>query len=1018
MATLQQIPTAPNDAPPQTRQSIQAVINVLNRLTANGGIVTRQELVNSGSFVFGSGGSLVQSGTGKIVAIPLPIVGFATSGAFASILLSWNSITQAGFSHVEVWRSLTNDISTATLVGTTSAAIYSDTPPDSRISTTYYYWVRAVNTNGVAGAYNAVSGTAGSTANDPAYALEILTGKVTSSQLHQDLLTPINKIAPMSDTVAAQGVTQTNIMTGARLSADAVLANAVAAHDGMQAHFANKGNIATYSNTVTTVQTDLTSEVTARTQLEAKLDAATALYSTSSTAAADALTAIAGNTTAMQASIDQNTADINNSSGVVSTKVNAEAAQRNTLQAAIIGAADPATATLASLTSGMIHEERVARVSATSSINSTLTTIQGAVNVNGSINYAMNQAEQNANAYTNSVDASSKVTLRAEFNSIKASWDGADPSLMNYIHYGDIWFDVSNKPWRWSIPASGAVSGTITGATQANPVAITSASHGLTTGGRIQIESVAGMTELNLRQYIVTVVDANIYTLDGVDGTAYTAYSSGGIWEVGQWVAKQDNRFNTMAADITSEATVRATADTAQATKTDALSAGSTVSADAILANAVSHHQAQLTGFGNVAAIQTEQKTRIDSVQVQASRIDTLVAGFVSADGTLNTAINQAKTDAIATADSAAASRVATLQTSVNGNISTLQTTQTTLTTATQSNADALATLKAGFVSADGSINNAINQAKQSVLSTADTAAGQRDTNLLVTIGQDRAAAISANNTAILGTASSVFNYLTTNQYQTSTDVTNALNAYDPTGYAGFAGAVKGVQVTAPGGATSTVNNLVATMFGTDANGNPLNLATAVKTVQISDGSGGLASIEQKMTALRTDTGALQGEYTLKVVSGTKVAGIGLANNGTVSKFEVLADQFVIAPPLSAPTGTTALSPFIVDATKNMVLMDGASIIDATITNAHIASVAADKIAAGTITAAVSMTAAAINGGSINIGGVGGNFIVDNAGNTTLNSGTTGARMEIKNNVIKVIDANNVVRVQLGNLLV
>lgn len=68
----------------------------------------------------------------------------------------------------------------------------------------------------------------------------------------------------------------------------------------------------------------------------------------------------------------------------------------------------------------------------------------------------------------------------------------------------------------------------ITGATQANPCQITSAAHGMSTGDEIYIDTVVGMTQLNGRTVTITVSGANTYTLDGVNSTAYTAYSSGG----------------------------------------------------------------------------------------------------------------------------------------------------------------------------------------------------------------------------------------------------------------------------------------------------------------------------------------------------------------------------------------------------------------------------------------------------------------------------------------------------------
>jgi len=69
---------------------------------------------------------------------------------------------------------------------------------------------------------------------------------------------------------------------------------------------------------------------------------------------------------------------------------------------------------------------------------------------------------------------------------------------------------------------------TITGVTQADPAVVTSAAHGYSNGDRIIIQSVAGMTELNNRQFVVAGVTANTFQLAGVDSSAYTAYASGG----------------------------------------------------------------------------------------------------------------------------------------------------------------------------------------------------------------------------------------------------------------------------------------------------------------------------------------------------------------------------------------------------------------------------------------------------------------------------------------------------------
>lgn len=68
----------------------------------------------------------------------------------------------------------------------------------------------------------------------------------------------------------------------------------------------------------------------------------------------------------------------------------------------------------------------------------------------------------------------------------------------------------------------------ITAATSANPVVITSAGHGYSNGDRIFISSVGGMTELNNREFTVANKTTDTFELSGINGSAFTAYTSGG----------------------------------------------------------------------------------------------------------------------------------------------------------------------------------------------------------------------------------------------------------------------------------------------------------------------------------------------------------------------------------------------------------------------------------------------------------------------------------------------------------
>jgi hypothetical protein len=72
-------------------------------------------------------------------------------------------------------------------------------------------------------------------------------------------------------------------------------------------------------------------------------------------------------------------------------------------------------------------------------------------------------------------------------------------------------------------------SGTVTGATNATPIVITSSGHGLQTGMRVTVASVGGNTAAN-GTFTVTRIDADTFSLDTSVGNG--SYTSGGTWHV------------------------------------------------------------------------------------------------------------------------------------------------------------------------------------------------------------------------------------------------------------------------------------------------------------------------------------------------------------------------------------------------------------------------------------------------------------------------------------------------------
>lgn len=72
-------------------------------------------------------------------------------------------------------------------------------------------------------------------------------------------------------------------------------------------------------------------------------------------------------------------------------------------------------------------------------------------------------------------------------------------------------------------------TGSITGATNANPIVITSANHGLQNGLKVTITGVGGNTAANTTA-VVANKTTNTFELQGVAGNG--AYTSGGQWAV------------------------------------------------------------------------------------------------------------------------------------------------------------------------------------------------------------------------------------------------------------------------------------------------------------------------------------------------------------------------------------------------------------------------------------------------------------------------------------------------------
>jgi len=110
--------------------------------------------------------------------------------------------------------------------------------------------------------------------------------------------------------------------------------------------------------------------------------------------------------------------------------------------------------------------------------------------------------------------------------------DGVAQRYFEYFMPQELFGDLSNaffvhcgQQWQ-GLPAVN-----ITGISNANPCVVTAPGHGFSTGMQVKISGVQGMTQINQDQtqaYTITVIDANNFSLNTIDSTAWGVYTSGG----------------------------------------------------------------------------------------------------------------------------------------------------------------------------------------------------------------------------------------------------------------------------------------------------------------------------------------------------------------------------------------------------------------------------------------------------------------------------------------------------------
>lgn len=134
------------------------------------------------------------------------------------------------------------------------------------------------------------------------------------------------------------------------------------------------------------------------------------------------------------------------------------------------------------------------------------------------------------------VSIANRALSRVGTNNVLSVLDGSgtEANRQCYLHYEPCRDALLRAhPWNFALKRSKLITGaesakTITGATQADPVVITAASHGYSDGDRVRIADVGGMTAVNGREFTIDVLTSNTFSLLDEDGSSYGAYTSGG----------------------------------------------------------------------------------------------------------------------------------------------------------------------------------------------------------------------------------------------------------------------------------------------------------------------------------------------------------------------------------------------------------------------------------------------------------------------------------------------------------
>ena len=123
--------------------------------------------------------------------LPSAPTGVEARGHFSFIMIRWDPVRGEGYSYTEIWRNTEDDRSGAVQVGQGGGYSYIDEKDEPG---QYYYWLRHVNRWGGIGPWHGINGVSAEVQPRPEQLIEDLTGRITESQLYDELNSRIDLI--------------------------------------------------------------------------------------------------------------------------------------------------------------------------------------------------------------------------------------------------------------------------------------------------------------------------------------------------------------------------------------------------------------------------------------------------------------------------------------------------------------------------------------------------------------------------------------------------------------------------------------------------------------------------------------------------------------------------------------------------------------------------------------------------------------------------------------------------------